>query len=543
MKYFYLSLVLFFVCSCARPLPPTGGEKDNQAPIMVSDKSTPNFQTNFKAKQIDLEFNEWINFKNPVKNIVISPPIEFGMYEASSRGKNVTISFKEELELLEDATYQINFGDAISDYTEGNILKNFRFVFSTGDQIDSLSVSGTITNAYTGDPEEDISVFLYENLSDTAFTTQRPFYLCSTDKNGDYKFENIRADSFQLFALRDLDLDKRYNLPNETVGFLDSIIILTDSSKNVFNLSSFVETPSFELKDASLKNNGLILYAFNNINKDLIALSDQEIYQEIDEDSLKIYYNASMVDSLKITIPEIDTTWFKNKKANNKKENLTKFRPDHTKYTKPVYFKDSLVYTLNWPIDSLRKDSIQLYEKIMPIDTSTTELDSLNKSIVPYFNLLDIGSIEYEGKELTITPKLEKGKEYYLRFSNYAIKDWRGVFNDSIQYVFKTGTDDDFGSIILNFEQKDSLNNYFLELMQKEEVVRNTIVYPDTEKTTFDLMPVGEYSLRISLDLNQNGKWDPGNITAKKQSEPIYYFKLENLKPGWDVETTINLID
>ncbi|MEM9850056.1 MAG: Ig-like domain-containing protein, partial [Bacteroidota bacterium] len=139
----------FILIQCANPGTLTGGPKDEQPPRLDSLESTPNLQTNFEVQDIVLTFDEWIKLNNPFTQIVVSPPLD-PKPEVSLKGKSVLIEFDETTELRANATYTINFGEAIQDLTEGNPAENLRFVFSTGDFIDSLEVSGQIKDLEKG---------------------------------------------------------------------------------------------------------------------------------------------------------------------------------------------------------------------------------------------------------------------------------------------------------------------------------------------------------------------------------------------------------
>ena len=124
--------------------------------------------------------------------------------------KKLRFEFAEEEVLKEDATYSINFGDAVKDLTEGNPVPNFKFVFSTGDFIDSLKMEGTIVDALTGKPVEDVLYMLYKNLADSVVQTEKPFYFGKSDKTGTFTIENIKAGQYKAFALEDQDVNYLY---------------------------------------------------------------------------------------------------------------------------------------------------------------------------------------------------------------------------------------------------------------------------------------------------------------------------------------------
>ena len=286
-KYFseiYFFLILIFATSCAQIVSPTGGPKDEDPPVLDTLNSTPNFQTNFTKQELEFQFDEWVQLKDVFNQVVTSPPLRYGPPEVYLRKKSVRLKFDEREELKENATYLINFGDAIRDLSENNPTE-LRFVFSTGDFIDSLSIGGKVLDSFSGEPVEDIIVMLYDNLSDTVVRTERPFYFTKTDKTGKFTIENLRADTFKVFALMDTNLDYLYNSEAEQIGFLDSLLIVNDSLQpKKIQISAFLPTPRLNLQDDVQDKYGLLRMEFSQSAKDAkIDYIDfgQKVYQEV----------------------------------------------------------------------------------------------------------------------------------------------------------------------------------------------------------------------------------------------------------------------
>ena len=120
ISFVALLFSLVLLESCATVIAPEGGPEDETPPQMDSLRSTPNFQTNFTKQRIELKFDEWVKLNDVFNQIVVSPPMDPSNYEVSLKGKTVRFDFKEEAILRENATYTINFGDAIQDLTQGN---------------------------------------------------------------------------------------------------------------------------------------------------------------------------------------------------------------------------------------------------------------------------------------------------------------------------------------------------------------------------------------------------------------------------------------
>ncbi len=206
---------------CANIIPPTGGPRDTIPPEVVSSEP-PNYSTLFTGTEIMIEFDEFIQLRNINQQFIITPP-QRERPEFRVRGRNLLIDLNTEL--VPNTTYTLNFGDAIVDLNEGNVLTNYEFVFSTGDVIDSLHYSGIVLNAYDNEPAEGVVVMLYDNLHDSVPFRQMPLYATRTAEDGRFRLNNLRADTFKVFALQDAGNNYLYDRPGEeAIAFLEEFI-------------------------------------------------------------------------------------------------------------------------------------------------------------------------------------------------------------------------------------------------------------------------------------------------------------------------------
>ncbi len=202
----------------------TGGYKDETPPTLLSSKPL-NYSVNFNSQKIELVFDEYIALKNVNQELIISPPLP---KKPDVRIKNKSIIIDLKNELRENTTYTLNFGKAIADNNEGNPLTNFEYVFSTGSYLDSLSVKGTIINAFSLQPsKEPFIIGLYDEKEDSIPLKEIPVYVGKTNDKGHFQINNIKADTFRIFALKDLNFNLIFDLPNEEIAFVDTFLILT----------------------------------------------------------------------------------------------------------------------------------------------------------------------------------------------------------------------------------------------------------------------------------------------------------------------------
>lgn len=212
--------LITFNFSCAQISAPTGGPIDSLPPVLT--KANPATNTvNFTGNKISLTFDEYIEIQDLQSNLIISP-LQKNNPVIAQNLKTISIRFKDSL--LSNTTYSIDFGNAIKDVHEGNVLKNFTYTFSTGTIIDSLTLSGKVLLAESGLPDSTITVMLYRNLSDTAVLKTKPDYLTKPNGSGNFTFNHLPATDFKIYALKDGDGGKTYNSKTEIFAFTDSAI-------------------------------------------------------------------------------------------------------------------------------------------------------------------------------------------------------------------------------------------------------------------------------------------------------------------------------
>jgi len=522
--YFFFFLTLCLLAACARYGTPGGGIKDTDAPKIIQENSESNMQTRFNKKKFSFEFDEWIKVQNPIREVVISPPTDYP-FKVSERGKRVTFEFAEEEVLKENATYQINFGDAIKDFTEGNTLKNFVFVFSTGDVIDSLSVGGNVVDVSTGEGMSDVVVMLYDNLSDTSFFTQKPFYFTKTNANGKFQLNNLKSDTFQIFALEDGNVNYYYDQASEKVGFLDSMIILKDTLNNDLTINVFDEEDEPILIDYEQDYKGLIklAYAPTPFKFDIESeeIDSLKYFHEIINDSIYLWHNILNSDSSVFMVKyneEIDTVINKKAKKSIRKRPLSLHRSIRSSLE--TSHLDSITLFFNKPILSINDTLISLKDTLKEFDLNNSFLEN-RMLVLHYGNLTDDAFFD-----LQLLPE--------------ALTDWYGMKNkDTINLKVKALDTEQLGNINLTFTNSDSIN-YIAALMLKNDKVKEFVVSTDS---TFNLskMKPAAYKLELIQDRNGDGRWSPGDIKTKRHSEKIKSLTLEELKAGWDLELSVDL--
>jgi Big-like domain-containing protein len=236
LKALFFFIFLFFTVigiisspGCANIVPPSGGPKDSIPPKLVS--AVPkNATIRFSGKLITFTFDEYVEIKDKEKNLVINPPPK-STPTVEYKLRVVTVKLRDSLK--PNTTYSINFGNAIRDINEGNIIKNFSYVFSTGSYIDSLELSGRVLMAITGKADSSLIVMLYKNLDDSAVAKERPRYVTTLDSTGNFIFHNLAPGIYRIYTLKDEGGAKMYTSKSQVFGFADSAVTIQQNNAPV----------------------------------------------------------------------------------------------------------------------------------------------------------------------------------------------------------------------------------------------------------------------------------------------------------------------
>lgn len=518
-----LMLVLY---SCASTGNPSGGPKDKTPPKIVDEKSTDNLQTNFEKQRIELNFDEFVNLKNPLQQVVISPPLIYPL-QFEHRGKRIRIKFHEEEVLKDDVTYSINFGEAIEDFREGNKMENFKFVFGTGDVLDSLTFSGSVLDAYTREPAKDILVMLYDTLTRDSIPYQdRPYYFAKTDDEGKFRIENMKSDTFKIFALGDANLNYIYDQDSEIIGFTDSLYIINDSVNSTVELEVFTGKSTPQLYEINTAENGVVRLEFDQSPEDVtFTVTDTalQIYPQIKNDSLLLWYENPSDTFFTFYILE-DTI---NINTNNsKKPGPLQFVEANANIASGIMQRDSVKYTYNRPISIVDTSLIKMY---YTKDTLQNLLKGWSADVMktdPYSIYLSYNWKEKDTLSLSI--------------DSAAVIDIFGNTVDSSGLTFKIEKEEKRGIILFELNEiKDSIE-YLVEIRKSDKIVKKLILSTENNTARMTGLKAGKYKATIIEDINKNRKWDAGNYLEHRQSEIVRTVDIEELRENWEVEARVD---
>lgn len=553
---------LFFVHSCANTTEaPTGGDKDTIPPYIVDIKPLPGAVcVPLSGLQIQFTFNEYVVIKE-MKNIFLSPPLEKAPV-SKIKGKSLYVKFENELQ--PNTTYTLSLTNALADNNEGNMFPGFTYVFSTGEQIDSMYITGVVQDCNTLDPVKDATVMLYKDPADSAVFLHRPFAAAKTDDWGFFSIPYIKDTVYRLYAIKDAMGNNIYDPDNDLIAFVDSAVrpvnVVNDTiyelmkfnmkdtleclaRKTEYELNLFREKPSKQF----LKNHKRIAeraayISFNAPNVWIDSLwikgyrperiiSQFNILQDSLElwvndrrpapDTLHLFVNYRKTDSTGVLKPYLEHLRMTQEGAKPKKRYVSK---------KDIKHEDTTcVFTMKAAPETFEREGFRLEFKYPII---WAKFDSLK------FRYLNPRQKEFSAKVrierdstnlrcYNIIPdvKMQKGYEYFLKIPDRAFRDINGFYSDSLETKVAVPTDEDLSTLNVMMSGVDRKVIVDLFAENGKEVLRSYVVESDA-KLVFPYLKEGRYSIRITVDGNRNSIVDTGSLLEHRQPERVVYYKL-----------------
>jgi uncharacterized protein (DUF2141 family) len=524
-RYIFLLLV-FLVIGCAKKGTITGGLKDTIAPKIVG--SFPkNFSTNFTGKEIKINFDEYIKLKEINKQLIISPPLKRQPeILPNTASKVITIRIKDTL--LANTTYSFNFGKSIQDNNEGNPYQQFKYVFSTGNYIDSLSLGAKVKDAIERKVDNYVSIMLYDandKYNDSIIYKQVPRYITNTlDSLQLVKFENIKEGKYRLIALKDLNGNNKFDPKTEKIGFQKEFITIPNDT--IYELELFKEEPTFRAVNTSQASGSRFTIGYEGNPKDVkITLKKNSeaipfvISQLQKKDSLQVWFKAVKGDSLSIDVSKNKFQKTFSLKVKEQKKDTLGFSSEQVG---TISFRDNFAIKSNVPLTKWDVTKMKLINKDSAEVKFTNEYDEQRQELKFVFN-----------KE-----PLEK---YNLKVLPGGLIDYYERKNDSLSFDFSTNNVSDYGNLRLKLENVKRFP-VIVELTDKDGKV---VVSQYSEKETllnFDLIDPAKYTIRVIYDNDKNKRWTPGSFLEQRQSEEVIYFPTEvDVRANWDVEQPIDI--
>lgn len=509
-------LSLLILNSCARQSSPMGGPKDEDPPQLLS--STPeNETTNITPTEIQLFFNEYIKVDNPTNQIIITPRINSQLVEFTALRNRLLIKLNQELE--ENTTYVFNFQKSVQDITESNPAQRLKLVFSTGNEIDSLKITGTVSYIFPNNELEDVVVGLYHESDTTDLFTAAPYYVAQIDSAGRFEITNIKAGTYRAYAWHDENNSNKAEHRSEAYGFLNDPINLNTDVNDVH-----IDLYRGDLSELKVNRSSSVGSNFDIIlNKFPVELEldhpdiNQQLFYRVKEKIIRLYHTDPQEDSIGVNLSIRDSVGFSLDSTLYAKFQPSDRAPEKLEITanSGKSFVRNIQSQLNFnkPIRTILYDSLYIrYDTAgrIPITAAHVSLpDSLNRTAltidIAIPDSLNYSTFTVYAADSTFIDVENQWNENSLE-ANYAKLKEEALSEELSGYV-----DTDERPLIVQL------------LGKSDEVVRE-IHLADTNAYRFTQLEATQYRLRAIVDHNRNGRWDPGNISEKRQPEPVYYF-------------------
>jgi len=554
---------MIFSHSCANTTtPPSGGPKDTIPPL-VTEIYPAIGQVNIPTRktQLAVKFNEYVVVKDP-KSLFLSPPLEKSP-QFKLKGKSVVIFFENDLD--SNKTYTMDLTNAIADNNEGNMFPGFTLVFSTGERIDSMMVTGTVQDCNTLQPIKGATVMLYKDHADSAVFLKRPDAAVKTDDWGFFCLRNIQDTVYRMYAIIDENNNNKYEAETEKIAFLDTMFrpvgVVADSLHELmkFDMKDTVNCLSrvseIELNIFREKPTKQLIVNKERIGERTAYITFMAPYAQIDSIWIKGVPKEKLItqfnlvqDSLEIWVndPKVqpDTLFLNVKYMKTDTLGVLQSTVEEIKLAKPKSLlvgksakKDikkedtTCVFTLEAKPELVEQYGFTMEFKYPVVKEAFDSLvfRSVNPRQQEAFGKYTVTQDSLNLRKYTIMPvdKLQAGWEYFLKVPHRKFTDINGFYNDSTEVKVTLPSDDKLSSLYLVLTGVEG--KYIVDLLneKRDNVIRSFIVEKD-QTLLFPYLKTGKYAIRFTEDKNRNGLVDTGNLLEHRQPEKVKFYRLED---------------
>ena len=597
LKYLFYCLALlltaFLAQRCANAVAPTGGPQDTTPPVVV--EAVPeNHSINFIGKKIEITFDEYVTLENANQNVLISPPLS-EKPDIKLKNKTVIVKFKESL--APNTTYTINFGSSIKDLHEGNPFTDYVYSFSTGDHIDTLRIAGKLLNAEDKKPVENVYVSLYDadrdNLDSLPLSTI-PNYITKTDKEGNFRLDGLADKNYLVFALKDANSNLYFDLPNEEVAFLDTLVaasypqmpksqvvdtiapdstlIINDSipmaaadslmeitsdstlimpqdtvpqrifDQNALNLTlyMFMEVDSTQmLLEKKLIEEGLLRFVFRHPAKEAVVMTPEMLpdtfnlvaMHSAEYDTMWWYFTPNVKDSLWVHVKH-DTIINDSSRYSLKFKESGSNRRRNREPEKLKVSNNTIGHGCLKPDESL---VLKFSEPIVRYQMRDSAVFKRDTTIS--YNMLDFEQADEHGLKYRLVNPIAADTNYSIEVPDSVFFGIRGLTHAPIKVDFHRLKDDEFGNIYITVVPPEGMRQVIVQLTDESGKVLEQKNIVQHQEVMFDYLMPAKYKLRAILDADVNGKWSTGNYHHRRQPETVVEYKdVLEIRAGWDVD-------
>ena len=592
-KLIYIFCMACVVVGCARMGQPDGGWFDDDPPEVIGCRPADQ-STNISSKKISIYFNEYIKLEDATNKVIVSPP-QLEIPEIKDAGKRIVVELQDSLK--PNTTYTIDFSDAIVDNNEGNPLGNYTYSFSTGDQIDTMEVSGYVLDASNLEPVKGILVGLYDDLADSAFKTKPMIRVSRTDSRGRFVIKGVAHGTYRAYALKDADGDFCFNQKSEMIGFNHETYVPSSKPdvkidtiwRDSLHIDAFKQTPythflpddvtllafthiqtdryllKTERKDPekftmffTYGHPDLPVIKGLNFNADSAFVIETRVEQDtinywlrdttlINQDTLRMEVNYMMTDTLGNLVSQIDTleVLAKTPYAKRQKEltkEIEKWQKEQERKKKRDETYDSIFpakplkpnYMLSQEIDPDKIIQIEIPAPLQHVDTAAVHLYSMIDSAW-YEAPFTFKPIPHRLRFYEIQAEWRPDTEYSLEIDSAAFEDIYGHVSDPYKQGIKVKSLDEYSTLTIKISGVADSLPLRVRLLDKGDGIVKEVLAKDGV-AFFEYVSPEKYYLSAFVDVNGNGLWDTGDYDEDRQAESVYYYPREiECKERWDV--------
>ena len=592
-KLVYIFCMACVVVGCARMGQPDGGWFDDDPPEVIGCRPADQ-STNISSKKISIYFNEYIKLEDATNKVIVSPP-QLEIPEIKDAGKRIVVELQDSLK--PNTTYTIDFSDAIVDNNEGNPLGNYTYSFSTGDQIDTMEVSGYVLDASNLEPVKGILVGLYDDLADSAFKTKPMIRVSRTDSRGRFVIKGVAHGTYRAYALKDADGDFCFNQKSEMIGFNHETYVPSSKPdvkidtiwRDSLHIDAFKQTPythflpddvtllafthiqtdryllKTERKDPekftmffTYGHPDLPVIKGLNFNADSAFVIETRVEQDtinywlrdttlINQDTLRMEVNYMMTDTLGNLVSQIDTleVLAKTPYAKRQKEltkEIEKWQKEQERKKKRDEPYDSIFpakplkpnYMLSQEIDPDKIIQIEIPAPLQHVDTAAVHLYSMIDSAW-YEAPFTFKPIPHRLRFYEIQAEWRPDTEYSLEIDSAAFEDIYGHVSDPYKQGIKVKSLDEYSTLTIKISGVADSLPLRVRLLDKGDGIVKEVLAKDGV-AFFEYVSPEKYYLSAFVDVNGNGLWDTGDYDEDRQAESVYYYPREiECKERWDV--------
>lgn len=587
---------------CANTAAPLGGPKDSLPPYVV--RMTPSdMTTDFSGRRIFVEFDEYVQLKDLTREFYVSPAMK-RTPTVTVRGRGIQIDIHPEDTLRENTTYSFNFGNSIRDNNEGNILYGFRYVMSTGDEIDSMAMSGYTVDAYTNDSISQTLIFFYDAARDSIpmpydslLFKGQPDVIGRAEGNGIFLAQNLKPVDYKVYAVMDRNNNKTYEPGSDMVGFLDSLVnpagmpsfhvcydttrkYLVAQPQTFFRMFTDKAFQRQSLRRAERPSQHQMLLVFSAPNPDIRSVTFDGIdssevqveYLRPARDSIAFWFDVpssqlpdtikgqmtyvrhDSINNLELATVPISGFW-KAVETNDQRRERERAEKEREKLIEqgltPPRLPNPFKYEVDAsnPLNPQKNIALTFGYPLAEIDTSRISLVRYGENETMYRVPFSLTRDTVRIRRWTISAPWQEGQQYSLEIPDGVFTNIVGEKNDTLKSQFTVMDPKNFGTITVNIQGKTDTSKYVLQLIDQGGKLLNEIRDAVTGTHVFSYITPGTVRVRVVEDLNGNGEWDPGDLVNRRQPERVEIYAdgkgvLDRVtRANWEEELDIDMTE